>query len=163
MKINKVAYMGVFIALAFVLSYIEMLIPFHIGAYGAKLGLANLVIVICLYRYGIKDAAILSIVRVVLVGLTFTSPVSMLYSLAGTCLSLLVMYILKKIGTFSVVGVSALGGVMHNLGQLFVAMVILGTSGLVYYSSVLVLCGILTGLLIGIISSYVLQHLKTLN
>jgi len=160
MKSNKIAYMGLMIALAFVLSYIEVLIPFQIGIYGAKLGLANLVIVLALYRTGFRDALSLSVVRIFLVGITFGSLYGVLYSLVGTSLSLVFMYLLKSTKKFTIIGVSAVGGVMHNIGQLIVAVLLLQTFGVIYYASVLIVCGVITGIIIGIITQYVQEHLK---
>ena len=93
---NKVAYFGVFTALALIFSYVESLIPIHFGIPGVKLGLANLIIVIALYRMSIKEAYILSIARIVLAGFMFGNLFAILYSLAGGILSLTIMCILKK-------------------------------------------------------------------
>ena len=141
MKTRKLAILGMFVALAFVLSYIEFLLPLNIGIPGAKIGLANLVIMVALYTLGEKNAIALSIVRVVLVGLTFGNLSMMLYSLAGASLSLLVMLIAKKTGKFSMTGVSILGGVFHNVGQIIVAMLVLETSSLFYYLPFLIVVG----------------------
>ena len=94
MKLNtkKVAYLGMLIALAFVLSYVEVLLPLNIGIPGAKIGLANIVTVVALYTIGAKNSLILSIVRVILVGLTFGNFAMMLYSAAGALLSFTMMY-----------------------------------------------------------------------
>ena len=108
---NRAAYFGVFTALALIFSYVESLIPIHFGVPGIKLGLANLLIVIFLYKRNAKEALLLSIVRIVLAGFMFANLFSILYSLAGGILSLAVMAFLKKRGTFSVIGVSIAGGV----------------------------------------------------
>ena len=114
----RIAWFGVFTALALIFSYVETLIPFQIGIPGVKLGLANLIVVVALYKMGGKDAMLLSVTRIVLSGFIFASLFSILYSLAGGLLSLAVMVILKKRGSFSVFGVSMAGGVFHNVGQL---------------------------------------------
>ena len=106
MKIRKIAYLGLLIALAFVFSYIEFLIPVNIGIPGAKLGLANLVIIVALYTLNEKDAFVLSMIRIVLVGFTFANLASMLYSLAGGILSFLAMLLAKKSNKLSMTGVS---------------------------------------------------------
>ncbi len=154
-KTVKIAYFGLFIALAFVLSYVEYLFPFNIGIPGAKVGLPNIVIVTALYTTGIVDAFILSMVRVVLVGITFGNISMMIYSLAGAILSIAAMLIGKKINMFSVTGVSVLGGVFHNIGQIIVAIFVLETKSLLYYLPFLVIIGTLSGVVIGIISSLV--------
>ncbi|MDD2980384.1 MAG: Gx transporter family protein [Hespellia sp.] len=159
---NKVAYYGVFTALALIFSYVETLIPISFGVPGVKLGLANLIIVVAIYKLSGREAAVLSIVRVVLAGFLFGSMFSILYSLAGTLLSLAVMTALKKSGRFSVMGVSMAGGVFHNIGQLIVAMLVVETYQVGYYLPVLLIAGLLTGFVIGIISNEVLKRLTWL-
>ncbi len=159
---SRAAYFGVFTALALIFSYIETLIPFHFGIPGIKLGLANLLIVIFLYKRNAKEALLLSVVRIVLAGFMFGSLFSILYSLAGGLLSLFVMNLLKNSGKFSVMGVSIAGGVSHNLGQLVVAMAAVETYRVGYYFPVLLVAGMLTGLLIGMIANEVLKRLKNI-
>ena len=160
---SRTAYFGVFTALALIFSYIETLIPFHFGIPGIKLGLANLLIVIFLYKRNAKEALLLSVVRIVLAGFMFGSLFSILYSLAGGLLSLFVMNLLKNSGKFSVMGVSIAGGVSHNLGQLVVAMAAVETYRVGYYFPVLLVAGMLTGLLIGMIANEVLKRLKNIQ
>lgn len=160
---SRAAYFGVFTALALIFSYIETLIPFHFGIPGIKLGLANLLIVIFLYKRNVKEALLLSVVRIVLVGFMFGSLFSILYSLVGGLLSLLIMNLLKNSGKFSVMGVSIAGGVSHNLGQLVVAMAAVETYRVGYYFPVLLVAGMLTGLLIGMIANEVLKRLKNIQ
>ena len=125
---KKTALLGMLVALAFVLSYIETLIPVNLGIPGAKLGLANLVVMVALYTLGTKEAFALSMVRILLTGLTFSSMAAMLYSFAGGLLSFAVMYLAKRSKLFSAAGVSVLGGISHNAGQIFVAMWVLDTA-----------------------------------
>ena len=129
---TKVAYFGVFTALALIFSYVESLIPFHIGIPGVKLGLANLIVVVALYKMGTEEAYALSVARIVLSGFLFANLFSIIYSLAGGMLSLTVMVFLKKKGWFSVYGVSLAGGVMHNVGQLLTAMLIVETFSVIF-------------------------------
>lgn len=161
MKI-KVAYFGVFTALALIFSYVESLIPIQLGIPGVKLGLANLIIVIALYKMGIKESYILSIVRIVLAGFMFGNLFAILYSLAGGILSLTTMCILKRTDKFSVYGVSMAGGVFHNIGQLIMAAIVLESISIGYYFPVLLISGLVTGLVIGIISNEMLKRLKKL-
>ena len=137
-----------------------MLIPIHFGVPGIKLGLANLMIVIMLYKSGPKDALLLSVVRIVLSGFLFGNLFAILYSLAGGILSLAVMAVLKRRGTFSVMGVSIAGGVFHNIGQLAVAMAVVETYRVGYYLPVLLIAGMVTGMLIGIVSNEVLKRIQ---
>lgn len=160
---NKAAYFGVFTALALIFSYVEMLIPIHFGVPGIKLGLANLMIVIMLYKSGAKDALLLSIVRIVLSGFLFGNLFAILYSLAGGVLSLAVMAALKKRESFSVMGVSIAGGVSHNIGQLAVAMAVVETYRVGYYLPVLLIAGMVTGMLIGIVSNEVLKRIRGIS
>lgn len=160
---SKVAYFGVFTTLALIFSYVETLIPIQFGIPGVKLGLANLIIVIALYRMKLSEAYLLSIVRVLLAGFIFGNYFSIIYSLAGGLLSLTVMALLRKKGGFSVIGVSIAGGVFHNIGQLIIASVIVETFSVMYYVTVLLIAGLVTGLLIGIASDGMLKRLANLE
>lgn len=160
---SKVAYFGVFTTLALIFSYVETLIPIQFGVPGVKLGLANLIIVIALYRMKLSEAYLLSIVRVLLAGFIFGNYFSIIYSLAGGLLSLTVMALLRKKGGFSVIGVSIAGGVFHNIGQLIIASVIVETFSVMYYVPVLLIAGLVTGLLIGIASDGMLKRLANLE
>ena len=159
----RVAYFGVFTALALIFSYVESLIPFQIGIPGVKLGLANLIIVIALYKMSLREAYLLSVTRVVLSGFLFSNLFSILYSLAGALLSLTVMAALKRTGGFSVTGVSIAGGVMHNVGQLIVAMFVVQTFSVSYYIPVLLAAGLVTGLVIGVAADSMLRRLTGLE
>ena len=159
---SRVAYFGVFTALALIFSYVESLIPIQIGIPGVKLGLANLMIVIALYKMSLKETYLLSITRVVLSGFLFGNMFAILYGLAGGLLSLTVMAVLKKAGGFSVMGVSIAGGVFHNIGQLIIAMIVVETFSVAYYIPVLLIAGVITGLLIGIAANETLKRIKEL-
>lgn len=159
----KVAYFGVLTALALIFSYIETMIPIHFGIPGVKLGFANLIVVIALYKMGIKEAYTLSIVRVILAGFIFGNLFSILYSLAGGLLSLTMMVVLKKTEKFSVFGVSMAGGVFHNIGQLIMAAIVLESLSIAYYFPILLVSGVVTGLLIGLVSNEMLKRLKKLQ
>ena len=160
---GKAAYFGVFTALALIFSYVETLIPFQFGIPGVKLGLANLIIVIVLYKTDWKEALLLSVVRIVLAGFIFGSLFSILYSLAGGILSLAVMALLKKKDSFSVMGVSMAGGVTHNVGQLIVAMIVVETYQVGYYLPVLLIAGLITGAVIGIVAGEVLKRIRGIH
>ena len=163
MNTKRVAYLGLLIALAFVFSYIEFLIPVNIGVPGAKLGLANLVIIVAMYTLNERDAFILSMIRIVLVGFTFANLASMLYSLAGGILSYIAMVIAKKTQKLSITGVSVLGGVFHNVGQIIMAIWVVKTASLVYYLPVLMVSGIVAGVAIGILGGMVTKRLKKIR
>ena len=159
---NRVAYFGVFTALALIFSYVETLIPINFGIPGVKLGLANLVIVIALYKMKLTEVYLLSVVRVLLSGFIFGNYFSIIYSLAGGLLSLTVMALLKKSKGFSVMGISVAGGVFHNVGQLIVAMLV-ETFSVGYYFPVLLVAGLITGLVIGIVSAEMLKRIKNIQ
>ena len=160
---QKAAYFGEFTSLALIFSYVETLIPVNFGIPGAKLGLANLIIVIFLYKTNWREALLLSVVRIVLSGFIFGNLFAILYSLAGGILSLAVMALLQKSGKFSVIGVSIAGGASHNVGQLIVAMIVVETYQVGYYLPVLLVAGVITGALIGIISSQVLVRIRDIH
>lgn len=160
---NRTAYFGVFTALALIFSYVETLIPINFGIPGAKLGLANLVIVIVLYKTNWQEALLLSVTRIVLAGFIFGNLFSIVYSLAGGLLSLAVMTCIRKNKGFSVIGVSMAGGVSHNIGQLIVAALVVQTYQIGYYLPVLLIAGLATGALNGVISYSVLRRLRNLS
>lgn len=138
------------------------MITIKIGVPGIKLGFANIMIVIMLYKSSAKEALLLSIVRIMLSGFLFGNLSSILYSIAGGVLSLGIMTLLKKQGGFSVIGVSVAGGVSHNVGQLIVAMLVVETYQVGYYFPVLLVAGVLTGLGIGVVSQEVLKRIRNI-
>lgn len=157
---KKTAFLGLCTALALVLAYVEVLIPPIITAIpGIKIGLPNIVIIFLLYRQGIKEAALVSFVRVVAVALLFGNMMGFAYSIAGAVLSLLGMLLLKKLDFMSVVGVSVAGGVLHNVGQIAMAMILLGTAELGYYLIVLAVTGTVSGVLIGICGALMIKRI----
>lgn len=158
---NKVAVFGVFTSLALILSYVELLIPINFGIPGMKLGLANLLVVILLYKGCPRDALLLSVIRILLSGLIFGNMFSIFYSLGGGLLSLAVMVFLKKTGQFTVAGISIGGGASHNVGQLLVAMFVVQTYQVGYYLPVLLIAGVITGAVIGILSAEVLKRTQS--
>lgn len=156
---KKTAYLGLCLALALICSYVEVLVPLPIGIPGVKLGLANIVMVVVLYRSGWRDAACVSFARVLLAGFLFGSMYSILYSLAGALLSLAVMCLLKQYGKLHIISVSAAGGVFHNVGQFLIAAVVVENYRILYYLPVLFLVGMVTGILIGIGATEIIKRL----
>ena len=159
MKTRKLVTLALLTTVAMMLSYVEAMLP-SLGVPGVKMGLANIVVIFALYRFGAKDAALISILRVLLNGLLFTNPSAVVYSLAGAVLSLLGMILLKRLDVFSSVGVSVAGGVMHNAGQILMAVILMGTAQIAYYLPVLVITGTVTGVLIGLVSALVINRVK---
>lgn len=151
-------------ALALIFSYIEMLIPFSVGIPGIKLGIANLVIIIALYYLNAKYALAINAVRILIAGLLFNGLFGAAYSLAGALVSLATMTILKKTDLFSIVGVSMAGGVAHNLGQILVAAFLVSNMKIFIYFPVLIISGVISGTIIGILAHLILRKLpKTTN
>ena len=163
MKTKKVAMLGLTIALAMIMSYIEALVPLSFAVPGIKMGLANIVIIFVLYKIGTKEAVLVSLIRVILVSLLFSNAMAMAYSIAGAVLSLGVMWILKKSDKFSVVGVSVAGGIMHNVGQIIMAIILLGTEQIALYLPVLIVTGTATGIVIGIVAGIVINRFKNVR
>lgn len=167
---KKIAQLGLFLTLALILAYVESLIPFSFGIPGIKLGLPNLIVVILLCggstwrsnrypndavanatsRNGAKEAILVNILRIVLSGFLFSNLYTILYALAGALLSFIAMLIGRRMRCFSVVGISVLGGVFHNIGQILVAMFVVETVYVGYYVPVLIVAGTVTGAVLGI-------------
>ena len=156
---KKVARMGVFIALAMIFSYIEVLIPFNFGIPGVKLGIANIVTVTSLYVFSTGEAFGISVIRIVLMGILFGNGMSLLYSLARGLLSFLAMWIGKRTSWFSVIGVSVAGGVFHNVGQILAVMLVMKNTMFVAYLPVLFVAGVVTGYLIGLLANKIIELL----
>lgn len=157
---KTVAMLGMFTAAAMICSYIEAMIPINFGIPGIKLGLANLVVLIVLYMMGTKDALIVSVLRIILTGFLFGNLFGILYSLAGGILSFLVMWLLKRSGKLRIISVSVAGGICHNIGQLLVAAVVVENYKIMYYIPVLLIAGLLTGFLIGILAQETVLRLQ---
>ncbi len=150
-RTQKLAIRAMLIAVAFVLSWLESMIPTFIAVPGVKLGLTNLVVLLALYRLGWKDALVINLIRIVLVGLTFGNLFSLWYSIAGGLLSCIGMILLKQLFHARLVTVSIAGGLLHNLGQLLVAVFVLDTPSLFYYLVVLWISGAIAGTVVGLI------------
>ena len=159
MNQKKLAYMGLFAAIAIIFGYVESLIPFFAGIPGIKLGLANLAVLFILEKYTWKEAVLVSMVRILVIGFMFGNMFSILYSMAGAALSLTVMTFMKKKSGFSLLGISVAGGVSHNIGQLIVATLIVENKSLLYYAPVLIISGVITGVLIGILTGEVTKRI----
>lgn len=160
MSSKKISTYGLLIALAFILSYIEAIFPIPVPIPGIKLGLANLVVVVALYTMGIREAFVLSAVRIILVGFTFGNLSTMLFSLAGGLLSWLLMSVLKHSNLFSQIGISIAGGVSHNVGQIITAVFITENVNIIYYLPFLLVSGVISGAVIGIVGAILIKRIK---
>lgn len=160
-KTKKVALLGIMTSVALILSYIEAILPPIWSAVpGIKMGFPNIVIIFILYRFGVKEAAIVSFIRIFIVALLFGNVMTLAYSCAGAFLSIVLMAIFKKINAFSVVGTSIVGGVAHNLGQILVAIFLFDTVQLGYYMAILAVTGTIAGVFIGIAGAFLLKRLE---
>ena len=160
MDYKKIPYYGLFAALAILMGYVEMMFPMPIPIPGVKLGLANVVVIIMMYFMDVKGAFFISLIRVFLSGLLFAGFAGLLYSLSGAMLSFAVMALLKKTGKFSIIGVSLAGGVFHNVGQVAVAAMVVENVKMAYYLPFLLVSGVVTGIVIGIVAKKALGYLK---
>ena len=148
--------MAMLVAVAMIFSYVESLIPINFGIPGMKLGVANLVTVTGLYFLELPEVFLVVVMRILLTGFLFGNGMSIIYSLAGGILSLLMMAVIKRINGFSVIGVSIMGGVSHNIGQIIVASIVVENLKLVYYLPALLIAGAVTGFIMGILSKKIL-------
>lgn len=160
MTTRELALCAVMIALALILSWVERMIGLDFVTPGVKLGLCNLVIVCAIYLLSPKHALIISVARIVLAGFLFGNLAMILYSLAGGLLSLLIMALLHRCTRLSVVAISTIGGICHNIGQLLVAMAVVENTSMVIYLPVLLAAGFVTGLIIGIVCRLVLPAVQ---
>ncbi len=156
---KKTAFCGLMLALALIASYVESLIPVPIPVPGIKLGVANSVVLILLYYTNTKTAWGISIARVILSGFLFGSLSSILYSLSGAVLSLLIMSLCKKRNCFTMTGVSVAGGVSHNVGQMMMAYLVLESGAVWYYLPVLMISGCITGSIIGVLGKEIFKRM----
>ena len=160
MKTKKLTVMALTTAVAMILSFVESQIPAFVAVPGVKVGLANIAVVFALYRLGWKEAAAISLVRVVMVSMLFGSIASLFYSLAGAILSLTGMGLLKKTERLTEIMVSVTGGILHNIGQIAMACLILETAALRYYLPFLLVSGIIAGVVVGLVSAVLVQRVK---
>ena len=160
-KTKKTAFLGIATSVALILAYIEAILPpIWTAVPGIKVGLPNLIIILVLYYFGFKYAAIVSGVRLAIVTMLFGNAMTLAYSVAGAVLSLAIMGIMKKTDKFSTVGVSIAGAVSHNLGQVIVAIFLFDTIQIGYYMVVLAITGTIAGVFIGVGSNLLLKRIS---
>lgn len=184
---RRTVELGFLLALALILSYVESLIPFSFGIPGIKLGLPNLIVLLLLYdtsgvesvlaeheersgaakkkvlSRGAREALLVNALRIVLSGFLFSNLYTILYALSGAAFSFLAMLMGKKCGCFSMIGVSVLGGVFHNIGQVIVAMLVVETFAVSYYVPFLIAAGTATGALLGIAGIEIVPYLQKMG
>ena len=162
-RLRRMTTLSLLFALAMIFSFVESRLPTFIPIPGVKLGLCNVVIIFTLLKLGAPAAIAVSLLRVLLSSILFGNAAAFFYSLAGAILSLAVMILLLRLHLFSAVGISVLGGVMHNIGQLLMAWILLGTAGVMYYLPVLLIAGVIAGALIGLLSAYLAKRAENLK
>lgn len=159
-RTKKLTALALTISFALILSFVESRVPAFVAIPGVKVGLANIAVIFTLYKFGVKEAVIVSILRAVIVAMLFGTPVSLMYSAAGAVLSLAVMVLLKKLTPLKEVTVSVCGGVMHNVGQIGMASILLDTNVVVYYLPFLLLSGTVAGIVVGIASALLIKRIN---
>ncbi len=161
MKMNtkKLTALAITISFAMILSYLESRIPVFVAIPGVKIGLANIAVIFALYKFGIKEAITVSLLRIFLISMLFATPISMLYSLAGGALSLLAMILLKRFTPLSEITISICGGVLHNIGQIAMASLMLDTNLVIYYLPFLLLSGIIAGIAVGVAAGILIKRI----
>ena len=158
---KKLTTLAVTVSVAMILSFVESRIPAFVAIQGVKVGLANIAVIFALYKMGWREAIAVSIVRVFLVALLFGSAVSLAYSIAGAVISLSLMILLKKLGIFTEIAVSVVGGISHNIGQILVAFLIFDTDAVFYYLPFLLVSGVIAGIAVGVASALLIKRIKT--
>ncbi|MFA9379072.1 MAG: Gx transporter family protein [Lachnotalea sp.] len=161
MKTKNIVYCGVLIAVAMLAGYIEQSLPINIGIPGVKIGFANAVTIVALSVLGKKEAILITLLRIILSAFMFGKLFAMIFSIVGAVLSLVSMLGLKKTGKFSNVGISVSGGVSHNVGQIIAAAILLHTKAIIYYLPVLIIAGVVSGIVIGMISQIIIARVNT--
>lgn len=157
---KKTAFLALSVTLGLILSYVEALIPVFAGVPGMKPGLSNILIVFLLYRYGLMEAVTVNLLRILIAGILFGNPFSIVYSLSGAVFAIIGMALLKRAGMFSVYGVSMAGGMLHNAGQILVAAFIVENYNIVLYFPVLIVSGCVTGFIVGLVGAVLLNRVR---
>lgn len=162
-EIKKITILSIFIALALVFSYLDTLVHIPFTPPYFKIGFANIVIIYTLYKFGEKEAIIVSILRLTLSSILFSNLITFLYSLSGAILSLTIMIILKNLNKFTKITICITGAMMHNVGQILIAILLLSTKEIIIYLPVLIIVSIISGCIIGILSNIVLKYTQSIK
>ena len=158
-RTKKMTSVALTISFALILSFVESKIPAFVAIPGVKVGLANIAVIFTLYKFGLKEAVTVSIIRIVIVSMLFGSAVSLMYSAAGAILSLTSMVLLKKLTPLGEIAVSVCGGVMHNVGQIVMASILFDTNLVVYYMPFLIFSGTVAGIAVGAASAILIKRI----
>lgn len=158
MPTDKLARLGLMTALGMIFSYVEVLLPILPGVPGVKLGLANALVILLLYSYGVGSCIVFQLCRILLSSILFGNLFGLFYSLAGAVVSLEIMILMKKLKLLDIPGISMIGGIFHNLAQLAVAFLFVRNTAVFYYVPALLISGALTGYVIGWIGEFLLKR-----
>lgn len=159
-KTQNLTRLSLAVTFALILSFIESRIPAFVSVPGVKVGLANIAIIFMLYKFGVKAAITVSLIRVLLVSMLFGNFPSLFYSISGAVLSFMVMLTLKSLTPLKEVGVSISGGISHNVGQIIAASILLETNVVVYYLPFLMVSGTIAGIVVGIVAALLIKRIK---
>ncbi|WP_214627576.1 Gx transporter family protein [Paenibacillus agaridevorans] len=164
-ELRRTVVISIFASVAVVLGIVESLIPFAVAVPGAKLGLGNIMVLTCLYVFTVKDALSLILLKTLLTSFILGSFSTFLFSILGALGSFLIMYLMLRLGrnSFSLLGVSVMGGIAHNLGQLSAAAIVLNTTKIYYYLPFLLVSGIITGLFVGLVSGKLIASMQRIQ
>ena len=160
LNIREIVILSLLISIAAVLSYIESAIGLVLPIPYAKIGLTNIAIVFALYTLGWQYAIVVSGARLLLTFLMFPNAFALLYSILGAVISLSGMILVKKVNVFSTVGVSVVGGILHNIGQIIAACLVMQTLGIATYLVPLAVAGTIAGVLIGIVCGILVNRIS---
>ncbi|MCT4605122.1 MAG: Gx transporter family protein [Marinisporobacter sp.] len=164
-KTQKMIFISLLVSQAIVLSFIEKMIPLNFSIPGAKLGLANIITLTSLYLFSFKETFAIILLRTIMAAFIGGSVSGFLYSISGAILSFLIMYLLMRMSLekISTIGISVVGAVFHNLGQLLMAAFIIQNLRLVIYLPMLMLTGVVTGMVVGITVKFLLGFLRKIK
>lgn len=160
MNTKRITEFGLLLAVSLVLAYLESLLPVMIAVPGVKLGLANVVTMLILYRRDGKSAFLFMTIRVILAGFLFSGMAGIIYSFVGGLFCILAMSLVKRFSFFSTLGVSMTGAIFHNMGQIIIALFVMENIHILYYFPVLCFTGVIAGLAIGYISELLIKQMN---
>lgn len=164
METRRITLSALLLAMMLILGYVESLLPLNVGVPGIKLGLSNSVLIFAVYMLDAPTGFLLMALKVLLSGMLFSGPSTMMYGFAGGVLSMAGMVLLSRT-KLPAVAVSVAGGMLHNAGQVGMSLVILQVpfSGMAGYLLVLLGVGAVCGALTGVCATAVMKHLKALG
>ncbi len=162
-KSGKIAMLAMLTVLSLILTYLESVFSLTVTIPGVKLGLANIAVLMAMYIYDAREAVVVTICKILFVTIFFGNMYSLLYAITGALFSLVAMILCVKIFDLNIIVVSMYGGLFHNIGQLIVARLILSSIALSYYLPVMTIGGIICGLIVGIITIFILKLTKLYN